>query len=91
MIGGRAAPPPTARRLCGIIGRMDDLLLNESELPADLRAWLEAAPDAAFAVSLERLSDGRLLLRPLPEASPELIARLRVTMAKYREALMNLS
>ncbi len=70
---------------------MDDLLLNESELPAALRGWLETAPAAAFAVSLERLADGRLLLRPLPEASPELIARLRVTMAKYREALMNLS
>lgn len=70
---------------------MDDLLLDESELPAALREWLELAPDAAFAVSLERLADGRLLLRPLPEASPQLIARLRVTMAKYREALMNLS
>lgn len=70
---------------------MDDLLLHEAELPAALRDWLEAAPGAAFAVSLERLSDGRLLLRPLPEASPELLARLRVTMAKYREALMNLT
>jgi len=70
---------------------MDDLLLDERELPETLRAWLENAPSAAFAVSLERLSDGRLLLRPLPEASPELLARLRVTMAKYREALMNLT
>jgi hypothetical protein len=70
---------------------MEDLLLSEADLPAALREWLADAPDAAFAVSMERLSDGRLLLRPLPEASPELLARLRVTMAKYREALMNLS
>ena len=70
---------------------MQDLLLDQAELPAAMQAWLSDAPDAAFAVSLERLSDGRLLLRPLPEASPELVARLQVTMAKYREALMNLS
>jgi hypothetical protein len=70
---------------------MDDLLLTEAELPEALQSWLETAPTAAFAVSLERLADGRLLLRPLPEASPELLARLRVTMAKYREALMNLT
>jgi hypothetical protein len=70
---------------------MDDLLIEEHELSERLRAWLEEAPAAAFAVSVERLADGRVLLRPLPEASPELLARLRVTMAKYREALMNLS
>ncbi|MBP1467691.1 hypothetical protein EYB53_018395 [Candidatus Chloroploca sp. M-50] len=70
---------------------MDDLLLEEYELCAALRTWLEQAPPTAFAVSLERLSDGRVLLRPLPEASPELLARLRITMAKYREALMNLT
>jgi hypothetical protein len=70
---------------------MDELLLTDSELPEALRAWLADAPEGAFAVSLERLADGRVLLRPLPEATPELLARLRVTMAKYREALMNLT
>ncbi|HMQ35913.1 MAG TPA: hypothetical protein PKD53_34730 [Chloroflexaceae bacterium] len=70
---------------------MDDLLLDDAELGDRLRAWLADAPDGAFAISLERLGDGRVLLRPLPEATPELLARLRVTMAKYREALMNLS
>lgn len=70
---------------------MDDILLEESELGERLRAWLAGAPEGAFAVSLERLADGRVLLRPLPEATPQLLARLRVTMAKYREALMNLS
>lgn len=70
---------------------MDELLLHPDELPAAMRAWLDTAPGAAFVVALERLADGRLLLRPLPEASPELVARLRVTMAKYRETLMNLT
>lgn len=70
---------------------MDELLLEANELSPQLRAWLAEAPAAAFAVSVERLADGRVLLRPLPEASPELLANLRVTMAKYREALMNLT
>lgn len=70
---------------------MDELILEPDEIGGRLRAWLDAAPAAALAVALERLPDGRLLLRPVPEASPELLARLRVTMAKYREALMNLT
>ena len=70
---------------------MDELLLNEEELPEAMRAWLATAPEGAFAVAFERAGGGQLLLRPLPEASPELLARLRVTIAKYHEALMNLS
>lgn len=70
---------------------MDEILLESSELGERLHAWLAAAPESAFSIAVERLSDGRVLLRPLPEASPELIAQLRVTMAKYREALMNLT
>lgn len=70
---------------------MDEILLAEHELGDRLQAWLAAAPSASFTLAVERLPDGRVLLRPLPEASPELVARLRVTMAKYREALMNLT
>jgi hypothetical protein len=69
---------------------MDELLLEEHELPERLREWLATAP-AALALTLEQLSDGRVLLRPNPEVDPTLLAQLRVTMAKYREALMNLS
>ncbi|MCU0492430.1 MAG: hypothetical protein MUD01_12620 [Chloroflexaceae bacterium] len=67
------------------------MLLEETELNERLRAWLDSAPTAAFAVSIERLSDGRLLLRPTPEVDPTLLAHIRVTMAKYRETLMNLT
>lgn len=70
---------------------MDELLLNEDELPEVLRSWLATAPAEAFALAVERTGDGRVLLRPLPEASPALLARLRVTIAKYHEALMNLT
>ncbi|MFV9503757.1 MAG: hypothetical protein AB4911_04245 [Oscillochloridaceae bacterium umkhey_bin13] len=70
---------------------MDELLLHETELGERLQTWLAAVPSDSFTLAIERLPDGRVLLRPLPEASPELVARLRVTMAKYREALMNLT
>jgi hypothetical protein len=69
----------------------DDLLLSPDELPPRLRAWLDNASSAACVVSLEQLPDGRLLLRPAPDLDPQLVAHVRVTMAKYHEALMNLS
>jgi hypothetical protein len=69
---------------------MDELLLDEAELPERLRAWLAAGP-VALALTVERLDDGRLLLRPVPEADPTLFAYLRVSIAKYHEALMNLT
>ena len=68
---------------------MDDLELSAAELPEAMRAWLESQP--AVVVSIERLGDSRVVVRPLPDVAPELIARARVTMAKYREALMNLT
>ena len=68
---------------------MDDLELPTAELPEAMRAWLTAQP--AIIVSVEQLGSDRVLVRPLPEIDPALVARTRVTMAKYREALMNLT
>jgi hypothetical protein len=68
---------------------MDDLELPTAELPEAMRAWLTAQP--AIIVSVEQLGPDRILVRPLPEIDPALVARARVTMAKYREALMNLT
>jgi hypothetical protein len=68
---------------------MDELELSTAELPEAMRAWLEAQP--AVVVSIERIGDARVLVRPLPDVAPELLARARVTMAQYREALMNLT
>lgn len=68
---------------------MDDIELSTAELPEAMRAWLESQP--AVVISIERVGANRVMLRPLPDIAPELIARARVTMAKYREALMNLT
>ena len=68
---------------------MDDLELPRAELPEAMRAWLTAQP--AIIVSVEQLGSDRVLVRPLSEIDPALVARARVTMAKYREALMNLT
>jgi hypothetical protein len=70
---------------------MQELLLREEDLGQPLREWLAEAPAGAFSLAVERLEDGRLLLRPLPEFDPALLARIRVTIAKYHEALMNLT
>jgi len=68
---------------------MDELELSAAELPEAVRAWLEAQP--AVVVSIERAGTGQVVIRPLPDIAPELLARARVTMAQYREALMNLT
>jgi hypothetical protein len=70
-------------------GPMDDLELSTAELPEAMRAWLEAWP--AVLIAVERLDADRVLLRRLPGIDPQLVARTRVTLAKYREALMNLT
>jgi hypothetical protein len=68
---------------------MDEIELSAAELPEAVRAWLEDQP--AVVVSVERAGAGRVLVRRLPNVAPELLARARVTMAQYREALMNLT
>ena len=68
---------------------MDELELSAAELPEAVRAWLEEQP--AVVVSIESTSAGRVIIRPLPEIAPDLLARARVTMSQYREALMNLT
>jgi hypothetical protein len=68
---------------------MDELELSAAELPEAVLAWLEEQP--AVVVSIERAISGRVIVRPLPEIAPDLLARACVTMAQYREALMNLS
>ena len=68
---------------------MDELELSAAELPEAVRAWLEEQP--AVVVSIERTRAGRVIIRPLPEIAPDLLARARVTMSLYREALMNLT
>lgn len=68
---------------------MDELALNAAELPEAVRAWLESQP--AVVVSIERLDGERVLVRQLAGVDPAVVARTQVTLAKYREALMNLT
>ena len=68
---------------------MDELEVSAADLPEAVRAWLEAQP--AVVVSFERIGADHVLIRRLPDVAPELLARARVTMAQYREALMNLT
>jgi hypothetical protein len=68
---------------------MDELELSAAELPEAMRAWFEEQP--AVVVSIERIAGDRVVVRLLPGISPELIAHIRVTIAQYREALMNLT
>ena len=68
---------------------MDEFELSTAELPAAIRTWLESQP--AVVVSIERAADDRVYVRALPAIAPELLARALVTLAQYREALMNLT
>lgn len=68
---------------------MDDLELATAELPEAIREWLTLQP--AVVVYLEQIGNDRVLMRRVPDLDPALLARVRVTIAKYREALMNLT
>lgn len=71
---------------------MEDLLLPEDELPAALRDWLAQGDErAALVLVADYMPDGKVLFRALPNVAPELLARVRVTISKYHEALMNLA
>lgn len=79
----RTPTPPGA-------GLPGELILDQDEISPRLQAWLAGAP-AAQTVTLEQLSDGRLIVRPMPDVDPLLLAHLRVAIARYHEALTNLT
>lgn len=70
---------------------MDDLLLQDGDIPQALRDWLNGEGQAARLVAIERMPDGNVLLRRIPDIDPALVMRVRETFAQYREALMNLT
>ena len=70
---------------------MEDLVVSEDSIGEPLRDWLLANAQPACVIAAERLPDGRVLMRALPTIDPALIARVRITFAQYREALMNLT
>lgn len=68
---------------------MDNFELPTAELPEAVRAWLADHP--AVVVAIERIDGEQVLIRLLPDVAPDTVAHAQVTMAKYREALMNLT
>lgn len=70
-----------------------DLIVSADDLGPHLRTWLQ--PDdgqsGTLLVAIEHLDDQRVLLRHLPDIDPLLLAHIKVTMAQYHEALMNLT
>ena len=70
---------------------MDDLLLQDEHIPQALRDWMNDEGRAVRLVAIERMPDGNVLLRGIPDIDPALVMRVRETFAQYREALMNLT
>lgn len=68
---------------------MDEIEISTAELPEAMRAWLTLQP--AVVVALEQLDGDRVIVRILPGVAPALLARAQVTIAQYRDALMNLT
>ncbi len=68
---------------------MDEIEISTAELPEAMRAWLTLQP--AVVVALEQIDGDRVIVRILPGVAPALLARAQVTIAQYRDALMNLT
>lgn len=68
-----------------------ETFLAADQVAEPLRAWLDRHAQQRLLVELVQGEDGGLLVRLLPDVDPRLAERALVTMAKYREALMNLS
>ena len=68
---------------------MDTHEVPMAELPEAVRAWLAEQP--AIVILAERVGNDQVVLRTLPGVDPGIIARAQVTLATYREALMNLT
>jgi hypothetical protein len=64
------------------------LTLPPGALPSDLDALLG---DGALLVSLERLPDGRVVVQPLPDVDPALVARVRKILAQHADVLRRLT
>ncbi len=70
--------------------QLSDIILEAHEISPRWQAWLAQAARAQTVI-IEQLEDGRVVLRPMPAIDPVLLAHVRVTMARYHEALTNLT
>lgn len=69
---------------------MHKLTLPPDQVPAALRDWLREAQQATLLIAVELDDDGYLSLQALPDIDPQLVPRVRKTMAQYAETLRRL-
>jgi hypothetical protein len=69
----------------------DVFVLTPDTPPPALQTWLASLEPARAVLMVERQDDGQVVLRALPEVDPLLLDHVRVSVAKYHEALMNLT
>jgi hypothetical protein len=69
---------------------MQQLTLNPDRVPAELLAWLREAEQTTLLMAIEIDADGYVSLQALPDVDPQLVPRVRKTMAQYEETLRRL-
>lgn len=69
---------------------MQQLTLSPEQVPAELLNWLREAEQQTLLVAVEIDADGYVSLQALPEVDPQLVPRVRKTMAQYEETLRRL-
>ncbi|MBA3469655.1 MAG: hypothetical protein H0T53_08420 [Herpetosiphonaceae bacterium] len=69
---------------------MQQLTLHPARVPAELLAWLRETEQTTLLVAIELDADGYVSLQALPDVDPQLVPRVRKTMAQYEETLRRL-
>jgi hypothetical protein len=69
---------------------MQQLTLNPDRIPAELLAWLRETEQPTLLVAIEIDAEGYVSLQALPDVDPQLVPRVRKTMAQYEETLRRL-
>ncbi len=69
---------------------MQQLTLHPDRVPAELLAWLRETEQTTLLVAIELDADGYVSLQALPDVDPQLVPRVRKTMAQYEETLRRL-
>ena len=65
--------------------------LPADAVPPALADWISGCGAGALLVSLERLTDGRVVLQALPDVDPTLVARIRKILAQHADVLRRLT
>jgi hypothetical protein len=69
---------------------MQQLTLHPDRIPAELTDWLRRTEQTTVLVAIEIDAEGYVSLQALPDVDPQLVPRVRKTMAQYEETLRRL-